>query len=624
MRESDEALEVLVTADELGRARGRELHAGLAKCVAGSEVVLRVHLDGEHALTSLDAGSRSNVLSERAAHSLRHTVSTGTGGLLVFPEDMVRERVDAESVTLCTGLLTDGGIGNHTGGLKGCVADLHIVVSTQFEHDGELPHLCSTAVTDVVLVNSVVGNTADVLTASVGRSLQAAVHDGWFTCHRYASKQACDRCSLYDISAEGARAAEVAHPQQRLHGLKAPPQRMAEGWRRYLEEESEHQWLAISGFFIFILLGGFALEATSDFVGDDMVRVENQHEGALVLDIVYHGEPGTYTALVYAPDAGYHMFTEFADGTVNEIYSPDAVDLGREVNFLTTIDDRVVFSSTPNAWIELHNNAMLTYQIQTNGEDFDVLNVVEHPDQGHTLLLTQEGQFTTVRGVVNLQSTPPMSTTSGVQWNDVAHLEGDVWVAIGHHIATAGADGSSPATPERKPAIGFIAWDGTNQTPVLTSVNMMSGTFHSLVSTEDGAVVGGTETSYIIANDASIAALNAPSASTVADASGTVWFFGEQGATTIGEYSEGEYTVHTLSRPMPVEIHTIALQGTTLQLHGTDASGAPAQWSIDTTANGSIESGRGFLNLLFLIAGAAVLGLMTAHAGRSLIGSNRT
>jgi len=614
---------VLVTADELGRARGRELHAGLAKCVASGKVVLWVHLNGEHALASLDTSSRPDILPKSTAHPLRNTVSTGTGGLLVFAEDVVREGVDTESVPLCACFLTDGGVGDHTSSLKGRVANLHVVIGPQFEHDGELAHLCGTAVADVVLVNSVVGNTADVFAAGVGRSLQAAVHDGWFTCHRYASKQACDRCSLYDISADGARAGKRARCQQRLHGLMASPCIMAEGWRRYLEEESEHQWLAISGFFIFILLGGFALEATSDFVGDDMVRVENQHEGALVLDIVYHGEPGTYTALVYAPDAGYHMFTEFADGTVNEIYSPDAVDLGREVNFLSTIDDRVVFSSAPNAWIELQDNAMLTYQIQTNGEEFDVLNVVEHPDEGHTLLLTQEGQFTTVRGVVNLQSTSPMSTTSGVQWNDVAHLEGDVWVAIGHHIATAGADGSSPATPERKPAIGFIGWDGTNQTPVLTSVSMMSGTFHSLVSTSEGAVVGGTEASYLVADDASIEALNAPSASAVMDASGSVWFFGERSATTIGEYTDGSYIVHTLTRPMPLEVSAIAAQGTTLHLHGTDASGAPVQWSVDATANGSIESGRGFLNLLFLIAGAAVLGLMAVHAGRALTGSNQ-
>jgi len=117
--------------------------------------------------------------------------------------------------------------------------------------------------------------------------------------------------------------------------------------------------------------------------------------------------------------------------------------------------------------------------------------------------------------------------------------------------------------------------------------------------------------------------LDAPSASTIMEASGSVWFFGERGATTIGEYNDGTYTVHSLTRPMPVDISAIAAEDTTLHLHGTDASGQPVQWSVDASANGSIESGRGFLSLLFLIAGGAVLGLMGVHAGRALMGSNR-
>ena len=61
---------MLVTADEFGRARGGELHAGLAKCVASGEVVLWVHLNGEHALAALDASGRPHVLAEGAAHPL--------------------------------------------------------------------------------------------------------------------------------------------------------------------------------------------------------------------------------------------------------------------------------------------------------------------------------------------------------------------------------------------------------------------------------------------------------------------------------------------------------------------------------------------------------------------------
>ena len=399
---------------------------------------------------------------------------------------------------------------------------------------------------------------------------------------------------------------------------------MAGGWRRYLEEESEHQWLAISGFFLFILLGALALEGTADFVGDDMVRVENQHADGMVLDIVHHGEPGTYTALVYAPGAGYHMFTEFADQTVNSIYQPDGQDLGREVNFLTTIDDRPVFSSAPNTWVELQDDAMITYTIEAEGATFDLLNIAKHRVNEDRMVLTQEGQNSTLRGVTALQATSPMSTTSGVQWDDVIHLQEDRWVAIGHHIATAGADGSSPATPERRPSIGFIQWDGGNSTPTLTGVRMLSGNFHSLLGTEDGVVVGGSLAGYHVGFDATITEIKAPSNVAVVDDRGIVWFLGDQGSTTLGVYEDGVYTVETLSNPMPIATTVVAINGDMIDVHGTNVEGVPAQWSVDTTANGSIESGRGFLNLLFLIAGGAILGMMGVSAGRALLQEQRT
>ena len=42
---------------------------------------------------------------------------------------------------------------------------------------------------------------------------------------------------------------------------------MAKGWRGYLEEESEFQWIAMAGFFIFILLGAIAIQGTSNLPG---------------------------------------------------------------------------------------------------------------------------------------------------------------------------------------------------------------------------------------------------------------------------------------------------------------------------------------------------------------------
>ena len=86
---SNETLEVLVSLDESNGARSWELHAGLAQCISGSEVIFWVNLNGDHTLSTLDTCSGSDVLSERTSHTLGHTVCTGASCLLVFTKHVV-------------------------------------------------------------------------------------------------------------------------------------------------------------------------------------------------------------------------------------------------------------------------------------------------------------------------------------------------------------------------------------------------------------------------------------------------------------------------------------------------------------------------------------------------------
>ena len=72
---------------------------------------------------------------------------------------------------------------------------------------------------------------------------------------------------------------------------------MAGGWRGLLEEESEHQWLTLCLFAVFVVFGAFAIDATEHFVGDQIVNVEAQHKGGLVTEIEYQEERGAYSAL---------------------------------------------------------------------------------------------------------------------------------------------------------------------------------------------------------------------------------------------------------------------------------------------------------------------------------------
>ncbi|MEE2973739.1 MAG: hypothetical protein VX831_00710, partial [Candidatus Thermoplasmatota archaeon] len=100
------------------------------------------------------------------------------------------------------------------------------------------------------------------------------------------------------------------------------------------------------------------------------------------------------------------------------------------------------------------------------------------------------------------------SMSSGVQWHGLeAHSDG-LWVAYGTHTSSCGADGSSPATPESRPVLGWILWDGDDATPVLRNVQMFaSGVFHSVAHAGETLVVGGTVESLIITQSEQVSAI---------------------------------------------------------------------------------------------------------------------
>ncbi len=407
--------------------------------------------------------------------------------------------------------------------------------------------------------------------------------------------------------------------KQSLHDAPLPAHLMAGGWRGLLEEESEHQWLTLSLFALFVVFGAFAIDATEHFVGDQIVDVEAQHQGGLVTEIEYQDAEGGYTALVFSPSAGYHMFTEDAKGTVTYVFDPLITnEMAAQVNFIKAMPGgERVFSVAPNQLLSLQDNMMITYDYTSFNETFTIQDVADRVGSSSTdrLLLTMEGSSTSFRGVVAGVPTPAMSMSSGVQWHHVESHSDGLWVAIGTHSSTSGADGSSPATPQARPVLGWITWAGDANTPVLRNVQMFgSGVFHGFAESGTELVVGGTVESLVISADEEVKPINAPCALAVSDTDGKVWFIGALGSTNLATYDNGDLEVHQLSRHIPVEVSDAGAQGEHVHVHGTDGEGNPIQWSIDITADGSIESGRGFLNLLFLLSGGILLAMMATHA----------
>ena len=56
--------------------------------------------------------------------------------------------------------------------------------------------------------------------------------------------------------------------------LYHPRSNMAKVWKQILKQESEHQWLAIGVFFVFIILGAMMIKGTSFLPGIDLLDNE--------------------------------------------------------------------------------------------------------------------------------------------------------------------------------------------------------------------------------------------------------------------------------------------------------------------------------------------------------------
>jgi len=403
---------------------------------------------------------------------------------------------------------------------------------------------------------------------------------------------------------------------------------MAKGWRSLLEEESEHQWVAIAGFFVFIILGAIVIQGTSKLPG-----VEYQNNGleaidGRVLDIVY-GDSDTYTALILADEGG--MLFHLDDAGINDIGTDYDDVLG--MTFMTELHDGSIVVSPSNNTLEvIHFNAedpqRTIIPLESNQEVFDVIDVAEqcNGDSYRWLMVTDEGNSTSLRGFGSVGSpllpaqeafgsaslTAAMVTSGEIAWKMVESLDNGTWIAIGSMTNAFEIDENSPATPTKHPVIGFISWSAGPTSPMLTSIEELDkGEIHSLVRLDNKSLLAaGTDSAIHIARDRTTTEVNFASVSATLDENGAVWMFGSQGSTSVVRMVDGVAEKMPLAQPLPLTVETSDVSNDVIHAHGIDANGNPATYSIDTLAIGSIESGRGFLNFLSVTLCCVAMGVM--------------
>ena len=427
---------------------------------------------------------------------------------------------------------------------------------------------------------------------------------------------------------------------------------MATGWRGYLEEESEYQWIAMAGFLVFILLGAAAIQGTSNLPGVSAGPSNASHAEVRVLDIDY-GSDGSFIAKVVT-DTGIDLYMHNSDASVTKIIdSSESVDAS-EIEFLTPLaNGNVAISPAANTVMVIHSpvnvptgEALIsTLEMDNSTGDFEILDLAEKTfnSESSWLMVTDEGSSTGLRGFGSIGQgsvsadtistsmasavlSMPTSDTADVVWQHVASVSGNLWGASGYISFASDVSGASAASPTIVPVVAVVEWDNSIDAPTIKAIHTGdTGTVHTLLELDDSTVfAAGTRESTLIDSSGEMVHIDQGSVAAVVDDSDRVWLFGDVGSKTIMRYDQGTMELLPLGRPLSFAAEASGFGMKQISLHGVDELGFIKTLNIDTSASSSIESGRGFLTFMFLSVFTIVMLVMAWSVSERFLNARRS
>ncbi|MGB1792869.1 MAG: hypothetical protein ACPHMS_03195 [Candidatus Poseidoniaceae archaeon] len=378
---------------------------------------------------------------------------------------------------------------------------------------------------------------------------------------------------------------------------------MASGWRKLLEEESEHQWLAIGLFFVFIIIGGFLIGGTNSLEGM-VLGTDPSHdlvfeEGDYLIDIEYHRDASWSEAHsgILKTHQGYKMYQQMSPDDVDDILPENDPSIANVTMFTANSDGILTFSTALNT-LSTYVDGMISDQIlsDTHGSEFGINGLATDPSSllNNRLLITSEDGGSGLRG---LNGQGLVTMTSPLQDSVVFTIQT--------------SSSQSPASLSPQIVLAHVFWDGDSTAPQIVRQMMGNGSeIHSMSRTADGGAVASTDQEFYIVSKNSVQVLSYSSTSMVYEPEyDRAWLFGERGSESIlrVDVETGESSVKKLGYPLPLMPTSGVISGETLYLHGFDAQGEADRLSLDLSIEGSLSSGRGFLNFAFIIVGVIMI-----------------
>ena len=387
-------------------------------------------------------------------------------------------------------------------------------------------------------------------------------------------------------------------------------------WRNMLKQESEHQWIAIAGFFVFIIIGAIFIKGTSHIPGVDLIGNELGTEYR-IMDSKYADEDNSFM-LTYTSGEFEYLAVNSGNKEVL-IDSNSDIDAGG-ISGITMIDNgSVLIANGGNNAYLIDDSNISTFEINFGQDNFSLAQIEQSNDYSDLFLLitTENDNLQGIRGLnasgITSSSTP---NNENVRWDSVSHVSTGKWIATGVYNTPVTSGDQSPAAPDMKPVWATILWDGGHTAPMIENIKIgLFGEYHSMIKlNHNHVIIAGThETILLNHRSGSVINIDYSSVAGLSDNCNSAWLFNGKDSNSVLRFEGTSWDIEELPHQIPINIEASGFDGNTIYLHGMDDNGNSKTLTFDTSAVGSIESGSGFINLAFIIVSLIMFTIMAVN-----------
>jgi len=358
------------------------------------------------------------------------------------------------------------------------------------------------------------------------------------------------------------------------------------GWRDFLEEESEYQWISFGAFAIFIILGAIMIDWSGELSG--VTSGSSQGGLGLVID-------STEDAFIYDDEDGRWISLQ---GEVLSANNANCVTTQADITFFCSGQEGLLFTADGDDWKPF-----------IIGQEVTVIDLAIN---GYALMMIVENGTSTTFSARSLGG----ETISEISVHDddmslteiIATDEG--WLAAGSWRAPTNWQGTSPASSAFYELVVSITWDATTSAPVYDIVHLGGpGVIHTLAATHGGIIAAGQTDAVLISGD-EIKHLDIASMSAVVDSNNDMWFFGNSGSNTIAVLTETGMDIESLPEPLQFTPTHSSANGAHIEIHGVNGLDESESITIDVDARLAFTSLRGIMDLGFIMISLLILGVM--------------